>query len=105
MKETSQPLLSICIPTYNRAELLKNTLAYLAETLDPSYEITVSNNASTDNTLEVLEDFKGKWNNLRYVTQSKLLTATQNFGAALCLATGKYSYSFCDDDRLKTYKI
>ncbi len=65
MQKTNQPLLSICIPTFNRAEILRETLAHLAETLDTSIEIVVSNNCSGDHTVDVLEDFKKKWERFR----------------------------------------
>jgi glycosyltransferase involved in cell wall biosynthesis len=100
MQETNQPLLSICIPTLNRAEILRETLNHLAEVLDPSFEIVVSNNCSCDHTVEVLEDFKKKWKTFQYITQSKEITAMENRVAATLMAQGKYLYNFSDDDRL-----
>ena len=46
-------LLSLCIPTYNRADILKETLTKLV--LEPAFilgrvEICISDNASTDHT-------------------------------------------------------
>ena len=100
MDHQSQPPLSVCIPTFNRAEILRETLDHLADTLDPSCEIVVSNNNSSDHTEDVLEEFKNKWSAFRYATQTTELTATQNSAAALCMARGRYCYSFSDDDRL-----
>jgi glycosyltransferase involved in cell wall biosynthesis len=52
------PLVSICIPTYNGA-------AFIAEAMDsaivqtyPNLEIIVSDDASTDGTLEIIESYK-----------------------------------------------
>jgi glycosyltransferase involved in cell wall biosynthesis len=100
MQETDQPLLSICIATLNRAELLRETLNHLAEVLDPSFEIVVSNNCSSDHTLDVLDDFKKRWERLSYITQTKKIITMENFNAAVHMARGKYLYMFCDDDRL-----
>lgn len=55
------PLLSICIPTFNRAEILKKTLECL--TSDPYFqksdlvEIVISDNCSTDHTSAVVKNY------------------------------------------------
>jgi len=100
MQKTDQPLLSICILTFNRAEILRKTLAHLAETLDTSTEIVVSNNCSSDHTVDVLEDFRTKWERFRYVRLDKEIPMTENAVVAGSMATGKYMYLFCDDDRI-----
>ncbi len=46
---------SIIIPTYNRANLIKNTLEGVFEQTYPHYEIIVVDNCSTDSTREVLQ--------------------------------------------------
>ncbi len=100
MQKTNQPLLSICILTFNRAEILRETLAHLAETLDTSIEIVVSNNCSGDHTVDVLEDFKKKWERFRYVRLDKEVSMQENLVVAGSMAMGKYMYLFCDDDRI-----
>lgn len=53
-------LLSICVPTFNRAEELNKQLAWLAREIkgfENECEIIVSDNCSTDNTQEVIQ----KW--------------------------------------------
>lgn len=54
----STPFLSICIPTYNRADFLRLCLKRLQELegVLPDFEIIVSDNASTDHTASVLEE-------------------------------------------------
>ena len=100
MVEANQPLLSICIPTFNRAEILRQTLAHLADTLDPSFEIVISNNCSGDHTVDVLKDFEKKWERFQYVTQTKEIDAIENAAVSLQMAKGKYCYVLHDDDRL-----
>lgn len=96
----SKPILSIAIPTYNRAEILKETLDALETEIDPSWEIVISNNCSDDNTCQVIEDFSTRWKLLRGVTLKKNVPAMSNIDAALRLASGKYIYLLSDDDRL-----
>jgi abequosyltransferase len=51
------PLISICIPTYNRADLLDYCLEGLAPLRDcgTPFEIVISDNGSTDRTPEVIQ--------------------------------------------------
>jgi glycosyltransferase involved in cell wall biosynthesis len=51
-----RPTLSICIPTYNRADILDHCLTELAPLKDcgKSVEIVLSDNGSTDHTPEVV---------------------------------------------------
>jgi glycosyltransferase involved in cell wall biosynthesis len=55
----SQLALSVVVPTYNRAEILRDTLRHLAEQeLDPaSYEVVVIDDGSTDHTRAVVEEW------------------------------------------------
>lgn len=72
----TQPIISICIPTYNRAEYLKKTLLAITSEnifLD-SYdiEIIISNNCSTDGTHSVCEQFLKKFpDKIKYIRQEK----------------------------------
>ena len=62
-------LLSVCIPTYNRAKNLENCLNSIkiaSQKIHPSFvEICISDNASTDETSRVVEKFK-KFLNMKY---------------------------------------
>lgn len=48
---------AICIYSYNKADELKKTLASLSKTDFPSFHVLALNNASEDNTKEVIEHF------------------------------------------------
>ncbi len=57
------PLISIAIPTYNRASILAETLSALAthpELMGDDVELVISDNASTDTTAEVVRDFTAR---------------------------------------------
>lgn len=66
--DNKQPLLSICIPTRNRADVLKLCLDSIVE--DPAFsdeiEIIVSDNCSTDNTENVVLSYSEKNKNIKY---------------------------------------
>lgn len=96
------PILSLCIPTYNRAEILEVSLSKLYENpmIDNRVEIIVSDNASTDNTQDVCRVFESRFSNFRYYRNDKNVR-DWNFSIALSYAKGKYirllnDYSFID---------
>lgn len=99
-----QPLFSICIPTFNRAELIDATLSQIVNNkyFDERVEVVISDNDSTDNTFEVVKKYSEKYSNVKYFHNKKNVR-DKNFWIALKHATGKYLklqndyYSFTDD--------
>lgn len=96
-----QPLLSICIPTYNRAELLKEALAALdfVHHLPFTVEVVVSDNASTDDTTAVIQE-AAQHLPLRHFRHARNLGAEANVLSVLRRAKGKWCVYLADDDRL-----
>jgi abequosyltransferase len=95
-------LISICIPTYNNADCLKECLESLLPQIKP-YQIPVyvSDNASTDNTIEMLSSFKNECYPLLYFrSNNKNLGYGQNAVYAARMASSKYVWSFGDRRRL-----
>ncbi len=86
-----QPLLSICIPTYNRADVLDLVLKNIIENrgFDESIEIVISDNASTDNTFEICKKYIDVFQNIKYFRNGKNVR-DENFWLVLNRATGKY---------------
>lgn len=92
--------ISVILCTYNRAHLLKKALeSLIRQTFNKAlYEIIIVNNASTDNTDEVVKDFKDRYpsHEIRYVYEKELgLGYARNRG--LKCARGDY-IAFIDDD-------
>ena len=89
------PLLSICIPTYNRAGILKKTLeAIVAEEVfydGNDIEITISDNASTDETQKVAEDFVKHYpGKIIYFRHKQAVDPHFNFKNSLDIGTGRW---------------
>lgn len=63
-----EPLISICIPTRNRIDIVRETLmSILAQDVDPAlFEVCVSDNSPTDETKELIEREFGNVPNLIY---------------------------------------
>ena len=93
--------LSICIPTYNREAYLRNALEH-CETYNFSfpYEIVISDNASTDNTTLVVEEFIAKGLPIHYHRRAVNGGSGPNLACAFHHAIGEYSIYLADDDFL-----
>lgn len=97
------PILSICIPTFNRAKSLVHLLSQIQSfdfDLKGSLEICVSNNCSTDNTDDVIRSFKETTPGVKYIVQSQNIGGSFNVGEVVKLATAKYILLCGDDDLL-----
>jgi abequosyltransferase len=84
-------LLSICIPTYNHAEPLKKTLqAMIAQARPYNIPIYVSDNASTDHTVKVLNAFQKEYPLLFFRSNKENRGIDQNMIDAAHMASSKY---------------
>jgi hypothetical protein len=92
--------LAICIPTYNRAETLRATLADLAQHQDLFEEVVICDNASPDHTQAVVEEMRGLFPKLTYIRHDMNIGSFRNYNAALSQTRCRYQYMLCDDDRL-----
>lgn len=92
---TMSPLVSVIIPTFNRAGLLQRAIESVREQTYQNLEIIVVDDASTDDTMQVVANIKD--NRIRYVrhTCNRGGSAARNTG--IHEATGDY-IAFLDDD-------
>jgi glycosyltransferase involved in cell wall biosynthesis len=95
-----RPLLTIAIPTYNRAKYLHGSLSTLFDQLvdEPSVELIVSDNASSDETPAVIDEFVKRGLSLHYVRNEVNLGLDGNFLQCFEYASGKYLWLLGDDD-------
>lgn len=99
-KSTERPTLSICIPTFKREKLLRETLTHLREVCTDDTEIVISDNCSPDGTQDVIQSFAGQFRHFRAIRQTENRGPVLNYTAAVSLARGRYLYPLCDDDRI-----
>ncbi len=93
--------LSICIPTYNRAQVLRSLLIDLIPKVEP-YQISIyiSDNNSSDETEQIVKEFQKKYNKIEYHKNIKNIGADRNFEQVLKMSKSKYSWLLGDDDRI-----
>ncbi len=100
---TSQPLLSICIPTFNRAALLDICLAsVLPQVIEHSGEVecVISDNDSSDETAAVIERYQQRFN-FRVFRNSENIGIIGNITkVAVEHARGDFVWLIGDDDVL-----
>ncbi|MFA5238553.1 MAG: glycosyltransferase [Phycisphaerae bacterium] len=94
--KNSVPVVSVCIPTYNRKDYLKETLLSVFAQTYKDYEIVIVDDGSTDGTEEMIKQF-GR--NIRYHWQKNTGDAAAR-NKLLELAAGKYITLLDSDDLL-----
>ncbi|MBY3072600.1 glycosyltransferase family 2 protein [Rhizobium laguerreae] len=94
--------LSICLPTFNRAVFLNKALAYFVTDykIPFEYEIVISDNASTDNTREIVDAYISEGLPIRYFRRTENLGYEPNLSSAFRHARGEYNVYLADDDML-----
>lgn len=95
--------LEILIPTYNRKEHLTRTLTQLTAPESPvrRLSITVLDNASTDGSAEVIEEFAAKFANITHIRHHKNIGGNGNIARCFELARAPYVWVVCDDDSFR----
>jgi glycosyltransferase involved in cell wall biosynthesis len=96
MQQSTPPLLSLIVPTRERAETLVFTLASALEQSSQDYEVIVSDNASTDGTRAVVDGITDS--RIRYFNTGQRLSMCSNYEFALERASGEYVIFIGDDD-------
>jgi abequosyltransferase len=93
-----QPLLSICIPTFNRGAFLLQTLESISSQISAEVEVVVSDNASEDNTRQIVEQFRERIPQLTYFCWPENMGADRNFLNVVELAHGEFCWLMGSDD-------
>jgi glycosyltransferase involved in cell wall biosynthesis len=92
------PTISVVLPNYNHAKLIGRAVAALrAQTLPPD-EILIIDDASTDQSLAVIEKLAAAWNIVRVLANEKNQGAIAALARGLDASAGKYIYFAAADD-------
>jgi glycosyltransferase involved in cell wall biosynthesis len=90
------PLVTVTIPTYNRADLLHDTIRSVLDQSVKDIELFVSDNASTDHTGAVVDSFHDS--RVRYVRNDTNLGHLVNMSRGLRFGTAPFLTILPDDD-------
>jgi glycosyltransferase involved in cell wall biosynthesis len=92
------PKISVCIPTYNRSDLLKYAVESTLHQTYTDFELIICDDGSIDNTSKIVEG----WNDprIRYIQHPQNIGRSQNMRSGFEAAMGTYFIKFDDDDAL-----
>ncbi|MBC7429403.1 MAG: glycosyltransferase [Bacteriovorax sp.] len=96
-KSEVQPLVSFVIPSYNSGKFLRQTLESCLNQTYPNLEILVINDGSTDNTDEILEEYKNI-KNLHHIKNEKNEGIIYTLNRGMKLARGEFIARMDGDD-------
>jgi abequosyltransferase len=95
------PLLSICIPSYNRSKYLPDLLNSIASQYDPRLEVVICDNGSTDNTQETVLLWQKNHPWIVYEKFEKNVGPDRCFLRSIEIASGTFAWLMGDDDILE----
>ena len=91
-------LVSIGLPTYNRAPLLRLSVDSLLAQTYKNFELIISDDGSTDETEKLCEEYAARDERIRYIRHPKNIGHVVNFEFVVRQAKGEYFMWGGDDD-------
>ncbi len=84
------PEITVAMPVFNAEVFLAESLECIISQNFKNFEVIVSDNCSSDSTIDIVKEFAAKDHRIRLITQTKNIGAMANYGALLDCAKGKY---------------
>jgi len=104
MSQLKSPMVSIGMPVYNSEKFIRNALDSLLAQTFTDFELIISDNASTDATTSICQEYAIKDKRIRYVRQNKNMGPIWNFDFVLQQARcGYFMWAAVDDYWLPTF--
>lgn len=100
MNTLKHPIVSIGLPVYNGEDFLKYALDSLLSQTFRDFEIIISDNASTDNTPKICQEYVLRDKRIRYIRQNNNMGALWNFNFVLKQSNKEYFIWVSADDKL-----
>lgn len=101
MDNEINPLVSICIPTYNQTEYLRILLKSIADQTYTRYEVIISDDSTSSSVESLIKQFHFN-GPLFYQKNSTPLGSPENWNAAIAKSKGKYIKIMHHDDAFTT---
>lgn len=89
-------MVSVCMATYNGEKYIKQQLTSILSQLDEKDEIVISDDSSSDNTIQIIKEFGDK--RIRLLSDNKYRNPVFNIENALRHAIGDYIFLSDQDD-------
>jgi glycosyltransferase involved in cell wall biosynthesis len=89
-QELACPLVSVGVPVYNSARYLRSALDSVLNQTLTSFELIISDNASTDDTRAICEEYVRRDARVRYIRQARNIGAPRNWNVLVHEARGEF---------------
>lgn len=96
---------SVVMCTYNGAKYIREQLDSILNQTYPIFEIIIQDDCSTDETVEIIREYAGRYENIHLFQNEKSLGINRNFYSAMDKAQGDYIAISDQDDIWVTDKI
>lgn len=90
MDRTKHPLVTVGMPIRNEEAYIKESLDSVLSQNYPNMEIIISDNASSDSTGRICEQYADSHENIKYVRLAENIGSANNFQSVFEQANGKY---------------
>ncbi|MFW8602472.1 glycosyltransferase family 2 protein [Desulfobacterota bacterium M19] len=95
------PEVSILIPTYNSGEFIEETIQSALSQTFRDFEIVLVDNASSDNTWDVICHYRDEYDNIKAFRNDKNIGPIKNWRRCIDEASGKYGKILWSDDLIE----
>ncbi|MGB3294997.1 MAG: glycosyltransferase [Phormidesmis sp.] len=95
---SAQPKVSVCVPTYNRADILPYAVESVLSQTYPHFELLICDDASPDHTADIVKQWSDP--RIRYIRHPQNIQRSRNMRSGYEAARGEYFIKFDDDDAL-----
>ena len=92
------PKVSVCIPVFNGQETIRETIQSVLNQHFIDFEIVIVDNASTDETVKIVENFRDE--RIRLIRNPVTVPAGENWTKCVQMARGEWTKLLCADDLL-----
>ncbi|MFT7086869.1 MAG: glycosyltransferase involved in cell wall biosynthesis [Rickettsiales bacterium] len=97
------PKISVCIASYNHAKYLKDTIQSVLNQSFQDFEIIISDDFSTDNSIEIIKNFKSS--KIKLIENQQNNGCSINFNKCLEIASGEYLALLGSDDMMAKNRL
>lgn len=97
-------MISVCVATYNGEKYIEEQLDSILNNICSDDEIVVSDDGSNDNTLNILNEYRCKYPNIKIINGPKK-GVVQNFQNAIYYAKGDFIFLSDQDDIWENNKV
>jgi glycosyltransferase involved in cell wall biosynthesis len=98
LSDMTPPAMSIGMPVYNGEPFIREALDSLIGQSYKNFELIISDNASTDDTSKICQEYAARDSRILYVKQTENMGPGPNFSFVLSQARGKYFMWAASDD-------